>query len=221
MLVTSRSYAEYEAMFDLPADLPGRILDCCAGGSGFTAAAAGVRAVAADPAYSLSFPELETAVRRGTAQGGGIVTDHPEHFTWEWYGSAERRDAMRAEAAEAFLADRRRRPWCYPAAALPDLPFAAGAFDLVLCSHLLFTWSDRFGEQWHLAALRELIRVGAEVRVFPLVVQRTGEPVPFLEAVRRELGAAGADSEVRRVPYEFQRGGNRMLVLTGPPRTAP
>lgn len=218
MLVTSRSYAEYRAMFDLPAALPGRILDCCAGGSGFTAAVPG--AVAADPAYAQSFAELETAVRRGTAQGGGIVTDHPEHFTWEWYGSVERRDAMRAEAADAFVTDRRRRPWCYPAAALPDLPFADGAFDLVLCSHLLFTWSDQLDQQWHLAALTELSRIGADVRIFPLVVQRTGEPVPFLESVRRELAAAGIETQVRQVPYEFQRGGDRMLVLSGPPRTA-
>ena len=218
MLVTSRSYLEYRAMFDLPAWLPGRILDCCAGGSGFTAAVPG--AVAADPAYAMSFADLEAAVRRGTAQGGGIVTDHPEHFTWDWYGSAEYRDVIRAAAADAFVADRRRRPWCYPAAALPDLPFADDAFDLVLCSHLLFTWSDQLDRQWHLAALMELSRVGAEVRVFPLVVQRTGEPVPYLDAVRRELGAAGIGTQVRKVPYEFQRGGNRMLVLVRPPRTA-
>jgi SAM-dependent methyltransferase len=218
MLVTSRSFAEYEAMFDLPAELPARILDCCAGGSGFTAAVPG--ALAADPAYALSFVDLAAAVREGTAQGGGIVGDHPDDFTWSWYGSAERRDAMRAEAADAFVADRRRRPSRYPAAALPELPFADGAFDLVLCSHLLFTWSDQLDERWHLAALRELARVGAEVRVFPLVVQRTGEPVPFLDAVRRELAAAGIGTQVRPVPYEFQRGGNRMLVLTRPPRTA-
>ncbi|MBO0878007.1 MAG: hypothetical protein J2P19_31920, partial [Pseudonocardia sp.] len=62
MLVTSRSAAEYHAMFDLtPADLAAvSVLDCCAGGSSFAAETAGAVAsgrnggwvVAVDPAYA-------------------------------------------------------------------------------------------------------------------------------------------------------------------------
>ncbi|HEY3005001.1 MAG TPA: hypothetical protein VGJ44_21825, partial [Kribbellaceae bacterium] len=88
-----------------------------------------------------------------------------------------------------------------------------GRFELALCSHLLFTWSDQLGEAWHLAALRELCRVAAEVRVFPLVVQGNGAPVLFLDPVRRAFEAEGVASSVRKVPYEFQRGADEMLVL--------
>ena len=51
-LISARSFAEYRAMFELSdGDLRGRILDCPAGGSSFTAlaAASGARPVAVDP----------------------------------------------------------------------------------------------------------------------------------------------------------------------------
>jgi SAM-dependent methyltransferase len=215
VLVTSRSYAEYRAMFDLTA-LPVSVLDCCAGGSGFTAAAcaSGVDAVAADPAYEFPDAELAEAVRAGTSSGAGIVDRFPGDFVWNWYGDRGQRDRIRAEAAEVFLADRAAHPERYIAASLPDLPFPDGRFELALCSHLLFTWSDRLDAAWHLAALRELARVAAEVRVFPLVVQGNGAPVRFLDQIRRQLAAEGVGSDVRKVPYEFQRGADEMLVLT-------
>ncbi len=205
MLVTSRSFAEYQAMFDLPDPLPASVLDCCAGGAEFTAVAAsrGVDAVAADPSYEVA--DLGEIVRGGTSDGAGIVDQHPDDFVWSWYGSRERRDQLRSEAATRFLADRAAHPERYLAAALPDLPFPDGRFELALCSHLLFTWSDQLGE-------------AGEVRVFPLVVQGNGAPVPFLDAVRRALAEGGTESEIRRVPYEFQRAADQMLVLRQPTR---
>ncbi|HZO65048.1 MAG TPA: class I SAM-dependent methyltransferase [Kribbellaceae bacterium] len=217
MLITSRSYAEYRAMFDLPDPLPASVLDCCAGGSGFTAVAAaqGVDAVAADPAYTMSVGELAEAVHGGSSRGAGIVDQYPGDFVWTWYGTRENRERMRAAAAEEFLADRVRCPERYVAASLPDLPFEPGRFALALCSHLLFTWSDQLDDRWHLDALRELCRVAAEVRVFPLVVQGNGAPVPFLDDVRRALAGEGIESEVRKVPYEFQRDADEMLLIAG------
>ena len=89
MLVTSRSYAEYEAMFDLT-ELPDSVLDCCAGGAGFTAEAAarGVDAIAADPAYELEPAELVDTVRRSLPATAGIVDEHAGSFVWHWYGIA-------------------------------------------------------------------------------------------------------------------------------------
>ncbi|MFC9693515.1 class I SAM-dependent methyltransferase [Kribbella sp. NPDC056951] len=212
--MTSRSYAEYEAMFDLT-ELPDSVLDCSAGGSSFTAEAAarGVDVVAVDPAYELTMPELVDTVRRSLPATTEIIEDHEARFVWKWYGTPERRDEMRLEAADRFLQDIGAEPDRYVAAALPELPFEDGRFELALCSHLLFTWADTFGRDWHLAALRELIRVtSGEVRVFPLVLQGTGEPVPFLPEVLDEL--ADVAWEIRKVPYEFQAGADEMLVLT-------
>jgi hypothetical protein len=51
------------------------------------------------------------------------------------------------------------------------------------------------------------LRVAAEVRIFP-VTDMSGHPSAHLDAVRREFKAKQV-----RVPYEFLRGANEMLVI--------
>ena len=189
------------------------VLDCCAGGSGFAAETA-ARVVAVDPAYALGRNDLADRVRAALLDGDQIIGANAEHFDWSWYGDPARRGELRTAAARHFLDDFCEYPGRYLAAALPDLPFAAGSFDLVLCSHLLFTWSDLLDADWHGRALAELIRVARhEVRVYPLVVQGTGQPVAFLDDLRAGLRAAGYRSRIQRVPYRFQKNADRMLVI--------
>jgi methyltransferase family protein len=213
VLVTSRSAAEYRAMFDLGPDLAGSVLDCCAGGSSFAAETDG-RVLAVDPAYALGRADLAVQVRAALDEGDRIIDRNADRFEWGWYGSPARRADMRREAAQLFLSDLEGRPERYVAGALPHLPLSSASVDVVLCSHLLFTWADRLDEHWHRRALVELVRVARrEVRIFPVVVQGTGEPVPFLDALRAELRALGHVSHLRDVPYRFQRGGDRMLLV--------
>ena len=214
MLITSRSAAEYRAMFGLTmAEEAAAVLDCCAGGSGFAAETA-ARVVAVDPAYALGRNYLADRVRAALHDGDQIIGANAEHFDWSWYGDPARRGELRTAAARHFLDDFREYPGRYLAAALPNLPFAAGSFDLVLCSHLLFTWSDLLDADWHGRALAELIRVARhEVRVYPLVVQGTGHPVVFLDELRAGLRAAGYHSRIQRVPYRFQKNADQMLVI--------
>jgi hypothetical protein len=218
MLITSRSFAEYRAMFDLAtADLAGGVIDVCAGGSSFVAELSrrGVPALAVDPAYAWPYQRLAAAVSDSIAGGHTLIADRPDRFVWSYYGDLDRHRAIRENAAHRFLADLRDRPGGYVAGALPRLPLRDAAADLAVCSHLLFTWSDRFDARWHLAALRELVRVARrEVRVFPLVTAGSGDPVPFRVAVTRALAVDGIDAEERPVPYEFQRGAASMLVLS-------
>jgi hypothetical protein len=218
VLISSRSFAEYLAMFGLDAsDLVGRtVVDVAAGGSDFVAAAtaAGAHAVAVDAAYAVE-PDLLTAqLADNTGTGLGIVDEHPDRFTWRWYGSRNSRDEMRRDAAQRFTIDRLASPGHYVAGTLPRLPFRDRAADLVLCSHLLFTWSDVLDRDWHRDAILELARVGAEVRIFPLVVQGTGDEIGWLPALCDELGDLGLDAVQRQVAYEFQTGADRMLVVS-------
>jgi hypothetical protein len=214
VLVTSRSAAEYRAMFDLAPDDPtGPVLDCCAGGSSFAAETDGP-VIAVDPAYALGRAELAVRVRSALDEGDRIIEQNSDRFEWGWYGSPGRRADMRRAAAELFLADLKGRPERYVAGALPHLPLSSGSVDLVLCSHLLFTWADQLDEHWHRRALAELVRVARrQVRIFPVVVQGTGDPVAFLDVLRAELHARGHHSHLRDVPYRFQRGGDQMLLI--------
>jgi hypothetical protein len=104
MLLTSRSFAEYCAAFDLdPAALPARIVDCAAGASDFVAQAArrGAEAVAADPGYRRENDVAELA-RAGKRTGKDMIASHRDRFTYAWYGTPEARTEMRDEAIERF-----------------------------------------------------------------------------------------------------------------------
>jgi hypothetical protein len=217
VLVTSRSFEEYVAFFALdPAALPLKVLDCCAGASGFVAAAGarGVKAVAIDPAYAYGRATLIASALRGARGAAALVQENQNRFTFAWYGTRERQLSLRGAALRAFEADLGHHPGRYVAAALPMLPFRDRAFDLVLCSHLLFTWADVLDETWHERSLVEMCRVGREVRVFPLVHSGTGDPVEFLPRLRERLLARfGVESEVVEVPFEFQLGARHFLRL--------
>jgi hypothetical protein len=132
-----------------------------------------------------------------------------------YFSSINEAEVDRRAAAQRFLADYEARLYHgrYVEGGLPQLPFFDGAFDLVLCAHLLFTYSARFDFDWHLAACRELARVSAgEVRIHPLC-GLDGKPYAEMERLRRELAGTGVTSEVVRVPYEFFAGASSMLVL--------
>jgi hypothetical protein len=219
-LVSARSFDEYRAMFALTdADLRGRVLDCPGGGASFTAAARarGTEAFAVDPVYASPPRELVVRLDPELARGSAWATANAERYVWDHYGDPAAHARLRAESAAVFARDLAERPGHHVAAALPHLPFPDGAVDLVLSSHLLFTYADRLDTGFHVAALREMARVGAEVRVFPLVDQ-AGRALPdLLAAVVAELGDAGVQARVQDVPYEFQRGARSMLRLRSVP----
>ena len=217
MLISSRAYDEYVAMFSLTAeDMSGRVLDCSAGAASFVTVARsnGTTAYAVDPAYAMSRDDLARAVRDDLQRGSTIAEQHPDRFVWDWFGSRESRDRMRRAAGARFLAAlATSRRWLV-AGELPRLPFRDRCFDLVLCSHLVFTWADVLGVDWHRAALLELLRVSRrEVRVFPTVMQGPGDAVPFWAELMAALDEQGVATEERQVPYRFQVTGDRMLVL--------
>lgn len=99
----------------------------------------------------------------------------------------------------------------YRVAELPSLPFSDQKFDIALCSHFLFTYSHLLTVEFHFEAIRELCRVAREARVFPLVPNFQDARSSHVEVVIKMLCAEGYACEIRRVGYEFQKGGNEML----------
>ena len=219
-LFSARSLAEYRAMFDLaPGDLDGSVLDCPGGGASLTAevCATGGDAVAVDVAYRAAPARLAARAVQEAERGNAYVAGNAQRYVWDHFPTVEHHARARLQAAQRFAADVTAHPGRYVAAALPDLPFADASFDLVLCSHLLFTYADRLDHGFHLRALLELVRAArTQVRVFPLLDHTGASDPDGLDALREQLKARGVTSEVRRVPYEFQRGGHHMLVLHPP-----
>jgi hypothetical protein len=207
-----RSFDEYVRMFALTGEDLGRsLLDVAAGPSSFAAEVRrrGGRVVAADPLYALTADDIRSRVEAVRADIMDQVCRQMGQFVWEYFASPDDLERERMTACRAFLEDYAADAAgaCYRAASLPALPFGDDEFDLALCSHYLFLYSDRLDAPFHVASVRELLRVAREVRVFP-VTDLSGLPSPHLPAVR-----ASFSTELRRVEYEFLRGANEMLVV--------
>lgn len=214
-----RTLAEYAQFFALDVEaLDGlSVLDVAAGPSSFTAEACrrGADAVAVDPLYGCTPQGLEAHVQIDYRRVIDQMRAKPELLTFHSFASIDEAEESRRLAAERFLADYRQHfvHNRYLGAALPQLPFLDGAFDLVLCAHLLFVYARRFDFAFHLEACRELVRVSRdEVRIHPLV-DLAGRPYPELDELRAALEADGISSEVLSVNYEFFRGTDSTLIL--------
>ena len=208
---------EYELMFNLsPEDLSRGVLDCGGGPASFVAelSASGVRAVSVDPIYGFSGPEIRARFEQVVDPMLAQVRATPEDWIWSYHRDPEDLRANRRAALEKFLTDydEGRQARRYVAGELPALPFAPRSFGLAVCSHLLFLYSDLLDEDFHVRAVTELCRVADEVRIFPLLTLAR-QPSPHLTAVRSAVRSQGWQSEVVRVEYEFQRGGNEMLWI--------
>ena len=212
-----RTLAEYEGMFALSRrDLAKNILGCADGPASFNAemTARGHQVVSCDPIYVLSERELRLRFGATYATMMGQMPAKRGNFVWDTIPSIEALGEMRRTAMETFICDfgSSKRGSRYIASALPHLAIADKAFDLALCSHFLFLYSEHLSEAFHLAALRELCRVAREVRVFPLL-DLNGRISPHLEPALRALRREGLNATVQTVPYEFVKGANKMLAI--------
>ncbi len=212
-----RLASEYRRMFALtPEDLEGRILDCGGGPSSFTAemTAQGKRVVSCDPLYQFTSEEIKQRIDEIYPRMVALTTASRDNFFWHEYGSPAQLGEMRMRAMRLFLDDYAagKKEGRYLVGKLPELPLPPSRFDLALCSHFLFTYSEQFTEHFHLAALRNMLDTAREVRVFPILTAFTGQPSPHLPWVMDWLTRMGYATEIRPLEYEFQKGGNQMLV---------
>lgn len=212
-----RSFAEYRRMFALTEDdLQRRILGGADGPASFNAEATkrGGNVVSIDPLYAFNAAEIRGRIKKVCPQILEQTRHNRDDFVWTEFASIEMLRWTRLRAMVRFLKDypAGRERGRYLAAELPDLPVERGSFELALCSHFLFLYSDQLSEQFHLDSIAELCRVADEVRVFPLVTLGN-EPSPHVQAVLRTVEGMGRRTQIERVEYEFQRGGNQMLRI--------
>ena len=212
-----RTMAEYCGMFDLgERDLRGRILGCGDGPASFNAemSAQGYRVVSVDPLYAFPAAAIEQRVEETYDIIMEQLARNRDDFVWTYVPSLPALGQRRMGAMRRFLADfaRGKCEGRYLDASLPDLPFDDNSFDLALSSHFLFLYSEQFDLGFHIGALQEMLRVAPEARAFPLL-QIGGAPSPHVQGVIDAFTAEGIQARIEDVPYEFQRGGSRMLRL--------
>lgn len=215
-LFSGRSWAEYLKMFNLTTHELKKmnILDCAAGASSFTAhmGKKGYHITAVDLLYDQNPDLLRAKCREHLQILVNALQPLKNEFVWTYFRDLDHLLEHRMLSCQEFSRDYAENPERYVPADLTSLPFDDNEFKLVLSSHLFFIYDHRLDLEFHLQALKEMIRVCKnEVRVYPLVKHHQKKS-SLLKPVRDEL-SNNAEVDLVKVDYQFRQGGNEMLVI--------
>ncbi len=220
-----RSLDEYTKMFNLSAeDLQKDILGVGDGPASFNAEGTtkGYKITSIDPIYQFDGAEIK---QRFDAVVDNIIDQiiaTPNNWVWSYHKNPQELKASRIKTLETFLQDypQGKQAGRYQAQELPHLDFADQSYDLALCSHFLFLYSEQcdpkgkrmLNRDFHVAAIEEMLRVSQEVRIFPLLTLMQ-ETSPYLDFVINKFSNLVYSASIVKVSYELQPGANKMLVI--------
>lgn len=220
-----RTLDEYVSMFALsPTDMSTSILGCGDGPASFNCemTGRGHSVVSVDPLYAFRREQIAARIDATYETIIGQLWQNDAGFVWGRFGDPDGLGRHRMGAMQTFLDDyeRGRAEGRYVAGALPRLDFGNDVFELALCSHLLFLYTEQLSYDFHLASIRELCRVAAEVRIYPLLDMNCRRSA-YVARAKNQLRDEGYLVEEVPVPYEFQQGATHMLTILTTHETQP
>jgi hypothetical protein len=174
----------------------------------------GANVTSVDPIYQFSGAEIEKRFDEVVDDIIGQVIATPDDWVWSYHKSPEDLRNNRYRAIKEFISDydRGRLAGRYQLEELPKLNFEDARFDLALCSHFLFLYSNIYDYRFHFDLIKEMLRVSREVRIFPLLTL-TLKRSPHLDRMVEEFRDLGYKVSLDRVEYQLQKGGNEMLKI--------
>jgi hypothetical protein len=211
-----RTFGEYEKMFMLTMDdLDKNIISFGDGPASFNEEMTemGKAVTSIDPVYQFTTDQLKKRIDETCLEVINQTRLNESNFVWDAIKDVDDLQKIRMKAMKHFLLDYEKglADKRYLAHALPDRTcFAGDEFGLGLSSHFLLLYS-KLGFDFHIAAIREMMRVCSEVRIFPILTLDAKVPEFLPELL--ELLNQDYQTEIKKVPYEFQKGGNEMLVI--------
>lgn len=213
-----RSLDEYQRLFALTStDLQKYILAVADGPASFNAemTALGRQVVSMDPLYVYSGEEIEKQFYAVVDNIIDQVRATPDTWVWTYHRSPDHLRENRVRVLRRFRLDyaEGKAAGRYRIGELPKLELADQAFQLALCSHFLFLYSDHLSYAFHQAAIEEMLRVAEEVRIFPLLTLNL-TPSPYVDPLVHEFKSRGFAISIEKVDYELQKGGNQMLRIS-------
>lgn len=212
-----RSFEEYCSMFNLSEiDLQLKIIGCGDGPANFNSVMYknGHRVISCDPLYRFTAEQIRQRIDDTYDTVIGQTYENRGKFIWENIKSVDELGKIRLSAMSDFLEDYEngKKDGRYITAQLPGLPFISTSFDIALCSHFLFLYTDNFSYEFHLQSVEEMCRIANDVRIFPLLTYNSVLS-PYVNPISEHLTKKGLSVSLEKVPYEFQRGGNMMMRI--------
>ena len=213
-----RSLEEYRQMFMLSnEEMTSRILGVGDGPASFNSEMKelGHTVVSIDPIYAFSKEQIAQRIEKTYDTVISQVRQKPDDFVWNFFATSEHLGCYRLERMQIFLQDYElgRMQGRYLPQSLPKLNFDDEQFDLAICSHFLFLYSDQLSFGFHRESIRELCRVSREVRIFPLLALNCKKS-PYVSPIQSYFQDMGFTVEICVVTYEFQKGGNEMMRIS-------
>lgn len=212
-----RSFDEYKDIFSLTeTDLNKSILGCGDGPASFNAELTllGGNIVSIDPTYQFDALAFKTRVSQVYDEIMPQMHLNKDKYLWKSIPSVEALGDIRMNAMNTFISDyeQGKKSGRYLNESLPKLSFNNKQFDIALCSHYLFLYSEHVNLEQHIESIIELCRVAKEVRIYPLL-SLNGNKSPHLEAVISALNNLKLTTSLTDVEYQFQKGATQMLVV--------
>lgn len=212
-----RTLEEYRLMFDLSeTDLKRKILGCGDGPASFNTEMnkLGHYVISIDPIYQFSEEQIKLRIQETYEVVISQVKKNAHDYIWNNFQNVDELVQQRLKAMEMFLLDYNtgKTEERYLFESLPKLSMSDNQFELSVCSHLLFLYSEQLSLNFHLDSIYELLRISKELRIFPLI-SLDGKPSPYMDIVIQNLLSQGFNVEIQTVPYEFQKGANQMLKI--------
>jgi len=213
-----RSLDEYLTMFTLTEqDLHKTILSVADGPASFNAEGTrkGYRIKSIDPLYAYTAEQIRARFYHVVDDVIEQIRHTPGDWVWTYHTSPDSLRQQRETVMERFCHDfpAGKEEGRYVTGELPDLGNQEMEYELGLCSHFLFLYSDHFDAAFHTNSIHEMLKLCQEVRIFPLLTLMS-QRSPYLDAIIHQLGERGYTCEIQTVAYELQRGGNQMLRIT-------
>ena len=212
-----RNLEEYKLMFGLSeTDLNTNILGCGDGPASFNAEMTklGYSIKSIDPIYQFSAQQIKERIQAIYDTVISQVQQNSHRYVWKNFRDADELGSCRLAAMEKFLRDYEtgKKEGRYLPQSLPNLNLPDNQFELCLCSHFLFLYSEQRSLDFHLDSIKELMRISSEARIFPLL-KLDCQPSPYVMSVIQECDRLGYQTQIKSVAYEFQKGGHQMLRI--------
>lgn len=202
-----RSFNEYKKMFGLTKpDLRLKILGCGDGPASFNVEMKemGFKVTSIDPIYKFSKEQIQQRIKETSHEVVKQVKMNIDKYIWNDIKNVEELYKIRMEAMNKFLDDYNngKIEKRYICAELPVLLFVDDQFDLTLCSHLLFLFSDKLNLEFHIKSINEILRISKEARIFP-IVDFNSKKSEYLQKVIEYFENKNYKVIIEKTDYEF------------------
>lgn len=211
-----RSLDEYTNLFCLTTtDLESKIISFGDGPASFNSEMNKLnkKVISIDPIYQFTKNEIAERIEETKEIVLQQTAENQSNFVWKNIKDLQHLEIIRTEAMSEFLNDfeNGKANGRYEYHELPNITkFDNHEFDLGLSSHFLVLYSQ-LGVEFHIQSITEMLRICKEIRIFPLLnldAEKSEVLQPIIDHFKQDYCV-----EIKPVAYEFQKTGNKMLVI--------